>query len=146
MGLTRRVAGVSLVLVATLISPTLAHGDAKPNSSDNLVYKDEIEKYKIDFALYRQQLRKYEEARRQINAKFKAAIERAMSDNKPAELLAASQAQKRQHSASKRGAVALATSQRDAAMANLGVGPTPPPEPMKPWNPQKDRRDARTRR
>ena len=135
-------AGACLALCASFVPSVSATADTKPKEIQS--YKDEVEKYKEDFALFRVELQEYEEARRLINTTFKAAMERVMADNRSVETSTKiSQFQKRQHAASKRVAVVLATSLRDAAIATLGICPTPPPEPIKPGNTQKNRKAAK---
>jgi hypothetical protein len=139
MNVKKFAAGAALAITATLIPITGASADIKPTESQN--YKDEVEKYKVDFAIFRLDLQRYEEARRIINATFKLAIERALSESRSSETSAMiSQSQRRQNAASKRGAVALATAQRDIAIAELGEGPTPPPQPAKPGSFQKNKK------
>lgn len=131
MKITRLGVGLSLVLTASLLSSHVASADTRPSSPGALSSKAESEKYKEDFLIYRQALKQYEDERRAINIAFKIAIERALSDSKEPESSTLSQVQKRQNSALKRNAVAMAISIRDAAIASLGEIPTPPVEPMK---------------
>ncbi len=123
--------GTSIALALTLLAPAISDADTRPNSSQVQSNKSEIDIYKQEMQTFRLELQKYEEARRAINSAYKVAIDRVMAETRVPKDPNISQLQKRQNFASRRNAVIAATSIRDAAMASLGEGPTPPLEPTK---------------
>ncbi len=146
MAMKRSAAGVSIAISLALLTPTTTFADTRPNAPEVQSYKSEVDSYKQAMEVFRQELQRYEESRRSINALYKAAIERALAESKFANDSRASQLQKRQSFATKRSAVVVATSIRDAAMAALGQAPIPPMEPIKPEPGAKARKGPKPKR
>jgi hypothetical protein len=140
MFIKRQGVTISLILTASLFYSHVAVADTKLGVTDNSILKSEFDKYKEELLAYRQNLKAYEEQRKAINAAFKSAIERALSDSKELENSILTQVQKRQQFAFKKGSIAMAISIRDSAMAALGEVPTPPIEPIKPVSNSKSRK------
>jgi hypothetical protein len=127
----------ALILASTfLISPALADPKSPPPASSN----DPREIYKLALEKFKNDLKIYEEKRREINHNFKDAIDEALSDAKTAVAGVKSQIQKRQSISARQNAVMAAIVIRDAAIEALGQPPVAPTPPAKGGKPEKDRR------
>lgn len=146
MAMKRSAAGVSIGLALALLTPAATFADTRPSAPEVQSYKSEVDSYKQAMEVFRLELQRYEESRRSINALYKAAIDRALADSKSASDSRATQFQKRQSFTTKRSAVVVATSIRDAAMAALGQAPIPPLEPIKPEPGAKSRKGPKPKR
>jgi superfamily II RNA helicase len=101
---------------------------------------DAREIYKLAFDKYKNDLKTYEDKRREINRNFKEAIDIALSDAKSAASGVKSQFQKRQSMSARQNAVIAAISIRDAAIEALGLPPVEPTPPAKAPKIERDKR------
>jgi len=110
-----------------LATPALADPKSPPAASSNdprEVYKSAVEKFKNDLKIY-------EEKRRDINNDFKDAMDRALFDAKSVATGVQTQLQKRKSMSARQNAVMAAIITRDAAIESLGLPPIAPTPPAK---------------
>lgn len=93
--------------------------------------KSAEEKFKEDFKIFRSEMKIYEEKRQEINRTFMDSLQKAQSDARAGKSPSMTQMQKRQGGVAKQEAIFTATLVRDAAIASLGLPPTPPTPPVK---------------
>ena len=126
------------VILASLLPASSAFADIKtpsPNAS-----MDAREIYKLALDKYKNDIKNYEDKRREINRNFKDAIDEALSDAKSAAFGVKSQFQKRQTMSARQNAVITAIAIRDAAIEELGPPPVAPTPPAKSPKFERDKR------
>ena len=129
---------VPAVILASLLPANSAFADIKtpsPNAS-----MDSRELYKLALDKYKDDVKNYEDKRREINRNFKDAIDEALSDAKSAAFGVKTQIQKRQTMNARQNAVIAAIAIRDAAIEELGLPPVAPTPPAKSPKFEKDKR------
>ena len=130
---TKSVASLSIVLsLFAMSSSALADSLPSPSPSPSATStRSPLEQYKVDRDNYLLALKARDIAIRTINQNFKYAIDRSAMEYRLAMQLAKNPDQKFQANNSRKSAITLAISVRDAAIALLGPEPTPPVEPLK---------------
>lgn len=125
-------AAATLALSLCLSGSTVAVAEPTPSPSPtSTIIRTPLEQYKYDREIYLNAVKARDIAIRQINATFKAAIEKSTQDYKAAMSLARTPDQKVLANTNRKSAIAAAINQRDAAIEELGEEPTPPIEPAK---------------
>lgn len=132
----RTVAVSTIVLLLSVLTPSLASADNKNSNSPKPTevskdFKSAMEKFKEDQKTFLEALKDYEAARRAINRAFKESVDKALSDAKSLSAPGQTQLQKRQSAVAKQSAVIAATAIRDAAIEALGPAPVAPTPPAK---------------
>ena len=125
-----------IIASSFLANPAVADTKSPPpiNSTDaREIYNLALDKFKNDLKIY-------EDKRREINHEFKDAIDKALSDAKSAISSVKSQMQKRQTMSARQNAVMAATAIRDAAIESLGPAPVAPTPPAKAPKAEKEKR------
>lgn len=127
--------GLSIVLsLGAIHSSALADSTPSPSPSPSpsaTSTRTPLEQYKVDRENYLLALKARDNAIRAINQTFKNAIDKSTADYRLAMQLAKSPDQKFQANSARKNAISMAISARDAAIALLGTGPTPPAEPIR---------------
>ena len=130
---SRQVAIVTATLIlAPQISANPIYADVRSPSPSVLSKSDSNAAYKEALDKYRNDLKVYEDKRREINKIFKDSIDKAMAESRANNLLNLNQNQKRQNMKAKQNAVIAASQARDIALAALGEAPISPTPPAKP--------------
>lgn len=127
----------ALIFAASIQAPLAVADPKSPKPQTSL---DAREIYKLALDKYKNDLKTYEDKRREINRNFKEAIDEALSDAKSAAFGVKSQIQKRQTMNARQNAVIAAISIRDAAIEALGLPPVEPTPPAKTPKFEKDKR------
>jgi hypothetical protein len=129
---------IPALILASSLQTNLAVADPKSPPPNTSIDAREI--YKLAFDKYKNDLKTYEDKRREINRNFKEAIDIALSDAKSAASGVKSQFQKRQSMSARQNAVIAAISIRDAAIEALGLPPVEPTPPAKAPKIERDKR------
>lgn len=130
-----RISRVAIVTTALLILPltsiSSAVADSKspsPTSQKIIVVKTA---YKIASDQFRKESKIYEDQRREINQRYKEAINNALAEARYARSIDQTQKEKRQTMKAQQNAVIAATIVRDSAIEALGLPPIAPTQPGK---------------
>jgi hypothetical protein len=125
-------AAATLAVSLCLSGSAVAVAEPTPSPSPTTtIIRTPLEQYKYDREIYLNALKARDIAIRQINAAFKAAVEKSTQDYKVAMSLARTADQKVLANTNRKSAITTAINQRDAAIEELGEEPTPPIEPAK---------------
>jgi hypothetical protein len=143
----RTVAVSTIVLLLSVLTPSLASADNKNSNSPSLTevskdFKSAMEKFKQDQKTFLEALKDYDAARRAINRAFKESVDKALSDAKSLSAPGQTQLQKRQSAVAKQSAVIAATAIRDAAIEALGPAPVAPTPPAKSPRTEKSKKQV----
>lgn len=127
----------TIALAATIFSLSFApsYADVTPSPTPSptaTTFKALQEQYKKDREAFIQAVKNREQRIREINAVFKASVDKATYEAKTLMATATTPDQKNAISAQRRNAVAAAIVARESAVAALDPLPTPPTEPTRP--------------
>ena len=133
MKMSRRYTAVALSAALFSFCGSTAFADPTPSPSPTFdSYKAAQEQFKKDRDAFMAAMRERESKLRDINALFKAAVDKATSDARTAMSSATTPEQKNAITTARRMAVAAAVVARESAISALGPLPTPPIEPARP--------------
>jgi hypothetical protein len=132
--LAMKIKGLTVLLTLWVLlasSVTSGWADSTPTPSPSYDYQMLMLQYKQDLIQHQILIQKREQARSQINRIFIGAVDTANRDARLAMKSAKSSSAKNDVIVKLKNAIAVASDERDTAIAALGSIPTPPTKPVK---------------